>query len=469
VVGRDLALIALAGTLLRLPFVSHVLWGWDSVLYARAVDRFDPAAMSPHPPGYLVYVLLARFSATVFGDPNSGLVALSVVGGAALACAGYIAARHVAGQAAGIAAAAILIVSPLVWHQSEIAYPYTILGALAGWLLVGVLLLRPRAFVLASLGFGIALGIRPDLSVIAGPLWAAAALPRGARHVAMVLAAGAAGALLWFVPTAMAAGGVDRYLDLVWNQAVGSSGITHGLGAAIERNAGLLQIGLLWQLLWLWPLAAAGAVRVVREPALRALRLPLLLASAPALCMYLFFHIGEPAYTLSLAAPIAILTALGVTALPRLAPRRARPLAASASAVLVLALAVPFVFGGDYFSAPAIAQQDETTARRIDYIRAHYDPRETVIVARGNYQHARFYLPEYTAVRPTGRGRAARERFASAVASARKVVFLDGCWRRLDPTADRVVLAPGVQLWVSTGSQFVHELAVRDVVDLEVD
>jgi hypothetical protein len=468
-VGRDLALVAILGTLMRLPFTSHVLWGWDSMLYARAIERFDPAGMSPHPPGYLVYVVLARVSAWLFGDPNSGLVALSILGGVALACAGYVAARHVAGRAAGVAAAAILLLSPLAWQQSEIAYPYTILGALAGWLLVGALLLHRRAFVAASFAFGIALGIRPDLCVIAGPLWAAATLGRGARHTAAVLAAGALGTLLWLVPTAIAAGGADRYADLVWNQAVGSSGVARDLGAAIGHNAGVLQVALAWQLVWLWPLAAAGAVRLASEPALRAFRVPLVLATAPALALYLLFHIGEPGYTLSVAAPLAILAALGLTALPRLVARRARALATVAVAAGVLAMGIPFVTGGDYFSAPAIAHQDETMLRRFAYIRTHFDPGETVIVARANYHHARFYLRGYAALRPAGKGRIARERFASQVASARAVVYLDQCWKHLDPGADRVTLGPGVHVWVTTGARLASGVTARNLVDLEVD
>ena len=464
--GRDLAIIALAGTLMRLPFASHVLWAWDSVLYARAVERFDPAAMLPHPPGYLVYVLLARATTALFGDPNAGLVALSVGGGVALACAGYVAGRHIVGRAAGIVAATILLLSPLAWQQSEIAYPYTVLGALAAWLFVAALVLRDRPFVAASFGFGVALGIRPDLSVIAGPLWAAVALSRGPRHVAAVLAAGVAGALLWAVPTVVAAGGLDRYLDLVWDQAVGSSGVTRDLRVALEHNTALLATALHWQLLWLWPLAVVGALRVACEPALRAVRLPLVLASVPATSLYLFFHIGDPGYSLSLAAPIAVIAALGVGALPRIVPRR---LSAAAGAALVLALGIPFVFGGDYFSAPAIAHQDATMRQRFAYVRSHYDPATTVVVARANYQHALFYLPEYAAIRPAGTGRAARDRFAADVVSARTVVFLDRCWRQLAPSADRIVLGAGMHMWVSTGPALAHDLALRDVLDLDVD
>ena len=467
--GRDLFLIAVAGTLMRLPFVSHVLWAWDSVLYARAIERFDPTAMLPHPPGYLGYVLLARVTTALLGDANAGLVALSVVGGVALAGAGYVAGRHVAGRAAGRAAAAILLLSPLAWQQSEIAYPYTVLGALAAWLFVAALVLPARAFALASFGFGLALGIRPDLCVIAGPFWAAVALRRGPRHVAAVLAAGVAGAVVWAAPTVIVAGGIDRYLDLVWTQAVGSSGVTRDLRVALEHNAALLATALQWQLLWLWPLAAAGALRIAREPALRTLRLPLVLATVPAVTLYLFFHIGDPGYTLSVAAPLAIVAALGVTALPRLVPHRIRAIGAAGPAALVLAMGIPFVFGGDYFSAPAIAYQDETMLERFAYIRTHFDPASTVIVARANYQHARLYLPEYTAVRPTGSGRPARDRFADQVASVRTVVFLDRCWRHLAPSAEHVALGGGTHLWISTGAALARDLAIHDILDLEVD
>ncbi|MDO8563235.1 MAG: hypothetical protein Q7S25_05275, partial [Candidatus Limnocylindria bacterium] len=57
----------------RLPFVTHALWAWDSVLYARALEHgfhvdFDLADQRPQPPGYLLYVASAAALRGILGD-----------------------------------------------------------------------------------------------------------------------------------------------------------------------------------------------------------------------------------------------------------------------------------------------------------------------------------------------------------------------------------------------------------------
>ena len=36
------------------------LWEWDDILFARAIHRFDLVDHSPHPPGFPVFVMMAR-------------------------------------------------------------------------------------------------------------------------------------------------------------------------------------------------------------------------------------------------------------------------------------------------------------------------------------------------------------------------------------------------------------------------
>ena len=70
----------------RILFRSHLLYDLDSVNFALGMRRFDPAAHQPHPPGYFLYVCLARLVNQFLSDPNTALVAISVAAscGAAL-------------------------------------------------------------------------------------------------------------------------------------------------------------------------------------------------------------------------------------------------------------------------------------------------------------------------------------------------------------------------------------------------
>ena len=79
VVAAGLAALVIVA---RLPFATHTLWAWDSVLYARALEQgfhvgVDLADQRPHPPGYLFYVGGAAAARLFTGDSNAALVVTS--------------------------------------------------------------------------------------------------------------------------------------------------------------------------------------------------------------------------------------------------------------------------------------------------------------------------------------------------------------------------------------------------------
>ena len=55
-----IAVVSLFGLTLitRLPFSGAILYHWDSINFALALEHFDVALGQPHIPGYLLYVLL---------------------------------------------------------------------------------------------------------------------------------------------------------------------------------------------------------------------------------------------------------------------------------------------------------------------------------------------------------------------------------------------------------------------------
>lgn len=65
-------LLALLAT--RLPLASSVPYDWDSVQYALAIDRFDPAEHRPQPPGSLLHVLAGRALLPVAGEAHAALL-----------------------------------------------------------------------------------------------------------------------------------------------------------------------------------------------------------------------------------------------------------------------------------------------------------------------------------------------------------------------------------------------------------
>lgn len=163
----------------RVPFMSGQLWAWDSVLYARALEDgfhvdYVTANQRPHPPGYLFYVAIAAFARQFTGDSNSALVLISMFASALTAAALFLLARRFATERSAAFVALGFALSPLVWHYSEVAYPYTLLGLLSVALAACFADTRGRgvkAALLASAALGASAGFRQDLLWILGPLW----------------------------------------------------------------------------------------------------------------------------------------------------------------------------------------------------------------------------------------------------------------------------------------------------------
>lgn len=416
--GRDRAIaIALAVFVIatRLPFVTHVLWEWDSVLYARALEQgfhvsADIADQRPHPPGYLLYVAASAGFRALFGDSNAALVAFAIVASAGATVLVYLLARRFARAELAAFAALAFAVDPLVWAHGEIALPYIVL-ALGS---CGLALLfwdaragTDRRAITASLAFGIAAGFRQDLLLLLGPLWLWAIAAGGPRRIVVGAIAVAGACLVWLIPSAILSGGPAAYLGAVVSQ----SGSITGRSAVGASGGDVLWYDVRFTVLALaWGLFALGIVLagLLLAPAVHWLRRPrvgrigdqgafFLLWLVPGLAVYLLWIIGDWGYVLSIVPGLYVLCAV-LLERPVASARGAALLAWRAFAVALLAgTALFFVGSGSRWSAQLLASHDASVNGRVAYIRAHFAPATTVLLAREDYQQVRYYLAGYRA------------------------------------------------------------------------
>ena len=411
---RGIAL-AIAAVVLasRLPFVTRLLWEWDSVLYARALERgfhvaADLAEQRPHPPGYPFYVGVASLFRAAFGDSNAALVAVSVVASALAAAAVYLLARRFARAELAAFAALAFAFDPLVWALSEEAMPYLVLAL--GSVTLAALFWDARGDGARALGasvvLGIAAGFRADLLLLFAPLWLWIVLPRGPRVAALSALAVAAASALWAVPAALASGGPGAYAQAVLAQSASitaKSSIAAGGGDALSYNVrftvlalaeGLGPSGALGGVLLL-----AAALRWIRTGGRRvgAEAVFFALWVAPALLVYTLWIIGEWGYVLSIVPAIYVLVAVLLERALRQAPRGAWSAWRAAAAVIVLAAALGFLALPGRFTAQALARHDAGLADRTAYVREHFAPERTVLLAREDFTLAQYYLPGYRA------------------------------------------------------------------------
>jgi hypothetical protein len=230
--------IAIAIAVSRWPALSQTLWDWDEALFALAMADYDVAAYHPQPPGFPLFIGLARL---VPGDAFHALQTVTFVASLFVFPAMVLLARELrATPGVAMAAGALLAFFPNVWF-----YGGTALSDVPSMVLVVAasgLLLRGRrdrlALVAGAILLGVAAGFRPqNLLIGAVPLVVLflhrrrGALLAGAIVAAIVI--GAYGAAAWL------SGGWDVYRDVL---ARHEAYIRSTDSFLAPRHPGLLQV-----------------------------------------------------------------------------------------------------------------------------------------------------------------------------------------------------------------------------------
>jgi hypothetical protein len=391
-----LVFIFLAAHLLWLP---RSLEDLDSINFALGVRDFDVARHQPHPPGYPIFIALAKASTVVLRGAGldapapRGLAIWSAVGGALALPALLIFLRRLEGRDSVAAWTTFMIAAcPLFWVTALRPLSDMLGFAAAMWALALVSgAPSARALIGGGLIAGLAIGIRSQTAVLTVPLLAYATLMRrepstGQRPSAAtaigVLGAFACGAVVWGIPLLVASGGLAAYLHALNFQA----------GADFEgvvmlwthHSAREIATALLDTFVWPWDwrigiavcsFAAAGLVRILW----RAPRTAIVLAIAFG--PYAVFHLlFQETITTRYALPLLPVVAYAALAALEGLPARAMQGAALGVAALSLLVAVPASVTYAHDGAPIFRVFDDMAATahggdRVDLIAMHASAR----------------------------------------------------------------------------------------------
>ena len=325
-----LAVATILVLLSRVLFLPPTLEDIDSVNFALALREFNPALHQPHPPGFPVYVGVAKAVNVLVPDPVRALALLSAVAQALLVLPLFLLFRAL-GATVGRAAAATALVmaNPILWFNG--ARPMSDSLGLLFVMGTQVLLLHgandPRALVAGSAGAALAAGVRVQAVLLTVPLMLDA-MVRSRRGRALAALAFVLGLTAWIVPLLLQSGGVSAY-RAAFGGSVRTSLPIEPLVATFTLNRALktaLRVALAP-----WISVPLGAVVSVlagfglailawrRSPALR----PALLAFAPYLVAHFFF---QQTRTLRYSMPYVPLVAwLAVEALAWISDRARAP------------------------------------------------------------------------------------------------------------------------------------------------
>ena len=399
------ALLLLAGGLSRLPFVGSIPINWDAVQFALGVVRFDLHAHQPHPPGYILYVLMGRAVNLLVGDPSLSLALLSVLASAVTVPLVYLLALDIFDDRGVALGAALLVLgSPLAFYYGSVGLTYMpemALSAAVGWAAWRVRKTSTfRSVLIMAVLLGLSGGVRQTSMVVLLPvcIWALWGGPR--KSMAAFGATLAGVTLLWLVPLGMLSGGPDAYLHENNLLAQTTSRQTSIFAVGIEGPAynlafeGLaLVVGLAFGTipLGLW------ALRVIRFSLGRELKRFVAWWVVPAIVLYGLSHVGQYGYVLVVLPPLAMLSALCVRVLvgsdAGLANR-----AVLVCGVLSLASAMYFLVAQGPTTASNISANDRYWAA-VRTVLGDADPAQTVLIAGvawdGPFRHAGYLLPAY--------------------------------------------------------------------------
>ncbi len=156
---------AVVCALTRFLAMARTLWDWDEALLTMAMRDYDVTVHHPHPPGFPVYIAMARIARLVISDDFRALQSVNLIAAMLVFPAMYFFARELRLRfETSVAAAALFAFFPNVWFFGGGAFsdiPSIVLVLFAvTFLLRGA---RDRnAYWIGTLLLALAIGIRPQ-------------------------------------------------------------------------------------------------------------------------------------------------------------------------------------------------------------------------------------------------------------------------------------------------------------------
>ncbi len=364
--------LMLLAVVTRLPWLSRILYDFDSIAFAFSLESFDVSLHNPHPPGYFFYYVAGKLLNGIFHDPNRAFVWVSVLAGAGAVGLMAVLGERLFSRRTGLLAAGLLMTSPLFWTYSEVCAPY-IFSALFS-ILCALLVLRgsrghPPSLVYAAAAAGLGSGFRPEVLIVLSPLWFFFTLRAGWKICLAACMACTAGFALWLVPTVWLSQGWGPYMAAVGLQssAIWDQGVSMTLVKLLVYSAWALGASCLFL-----PFLPRFLKRLTRGEWIF-----FLLWMLPYPLLLFLFSFGQPGMLLVFLPPLILLVAQGFVDAPAPSPENDRTEGPSRKGRMLPALGVLAVLAGNVwifscapFLSPRGFLQDESSV--LDKVRTEF-------------------------------------------------------------------------------------------------
>ncbi len=369
---------------------------WDEVQYQRALDHYDVAAHSPHPPGAPVYIALAAALRHLVGDPLVALQLVAVVSAVSALVLLYSLVLRLGGsrREALLAACLLALIPGFAFHANIGMTDVPATAGVLAVLLASVAAIDDsrRLVVLAAVA-AVALGIRPQAlpAVALVGTWAIVAAARRRAFKALLwstLCGAALTAIIWVPPILLT--GVARYRQSVVDHAhwMAAADVALRLPAASLRSIAqywlVNQLGSRELAAAFWLLVLGGAISLWLAGRRRAVTVALL-SAVPyfAAGLFTFNMLSAVRFMLPAMALLAGLAAGAATA-------SGRALRTAGLVLLAVWGAASLAWGLPVY---LLRRQPAPVWSGLEWVKANLNPRTTLLVTDGSTRpHVEYLL-----------------------------------------------------------------------------
>jgi hypothetical protein len=391
----------------RFAFRSHWLYDLDSVNFALGIEQFSPRTHQPHPPGYFLYICLARLTNLLVHNANLALVLVSIAASCAAIAVIYRFASDWFGPIEARFASLVFFFSPLGWFHGIIALTYSVeafFSASIAYLCWRINLGNLTAILPAAITLGISAGVRPSSLIFLGPLYLYSLRKLPLKQKLVAAATLIVALLTWFIPMIILSGGFPAYFEALltlWKVVPSKETFFNSSPAnTIARACVVMFIGLL--ICGSSSLVLVSALHHKTAVDTKKTRFTLVW-TAPALCFYTFIFLKfvNSGYLLLLLPPANIWLGRWLaewyrcSTLSVLTKRTLVVLCAALNTFIFLAS--PF-----YCSYRSVRQFEKQLQEATAALPLVASPDDTLVVGFDShflgYRHAGYYLPGYQTI-----------------------------------------------------------------------
>ncbi|MBS1798679.1 MAG: DUF2723 domain-containing protein [Acidobacteria bacterium] len=391
----------------RFALRSHWLYDLDSINFALGIEHFSPQTHQPHPPGYFLYICLARLINLFVHDANLALVLVSIAASCAAIAVIYRFASNWFGLMEARFASLVFFFSPLGWFHGIVALTYGVeafFSVSVAYLCWRINRENMTAIVPAAITLGISAGARPSSLMFLGPLYLYSLRKFPFRQKLIAAAILVAALLAWFIPMIILSGGFHAYFEALltlW-KTVPSKGTVFNSSPAntIARACVVLFIGIL-----ICGTPSLILVRTLQQKSTAGKGKThfTLVWIAPALCFYTFVFLKfvNSGYLLLLLPPASIWLGRWIadwyrdSILSVLARRTLVAVCATLNTLIFLASPL-------YCSYRSVRQFEAQLQEATAALPLIASPDDTLVVGFDShflgYRHAGYYLPDYQTI-----------------------------------------------------------------------